>query len=160
MEQIMEIIQGLELANFAVKEAFWFLLFSSLTFGAILVDLSTGVSKARALKQKIYSGGLRKSFIKLKEYLAIFYFGVVVDIALAIVWKQMPIGVAITGIAASAIELISVVENLRLKKSSASKLPEVIAKMIAVKNEEDAAKLLDDLKNLPKKSSKKDDCEE
>ena len=160
MEQIMEIIQGLELANFAVKEAFWFLLFSSLTFGAILVDLSTGVSKARALKQKIYSGGLRKSFIKLKEYLAIFYFGVVVDIALAIVWKQMPIGVAITGIAASAIELISVVENLRLKKSSASKLPEVIAKMIAVKDEEDAAKLLDDLKNLPKKSGKKDDCEE
>ena len=160
MEQIMEIIQGLELANFAVKEAFWFLLFSSLTFGAILVDLSTGVSKARALKQKIYSGGLRKSFIKLKEYLAIFYFGVVVDIALAIVWKQMPIGVAVTGIAASAIELISVVENLRLKKSSASKLPEVIAKMIAVKDEEDAAKLLDDLKNLPKKSGKKDDCEE
>ena len=160
MEQIMEIIQGLELANFAVKEAFWFLLFSSLTFGAILVDLSTGVSKARALKQKIYSGGLRKSFIKLKEYLAIFYFGVVVDIALAIVWKQMPIGVAIIGIAASAIELISVVENLRLKKSSASKLPEVIAKMIAVKDEEDAAKLLDDLKNLPKKSGKKDDCEE
>ena len=160
MERIMEIIQGLELANFAVKEAFWFLLFSSLTFGAILVDLSTGVSKARALKQKIYSGGLRKSFIKLKEYLAIFYFGVVVDIALAIVWKQMPIGVAVTGIAASAIELISVVENLRLKKSSASKLPEVIAKMIAVKDEEDAAKLLDDLKNLPKKSGKKDDCEE
>ena len=156
----MEIIQGLELANFAVKEAFWFLLFSSLTFGAILVDLSTGVSKARALKQKIYSGGLRKSFIKLKEYLAIFYFGVVVDIALFIVWKQMPIGVAVTGIAASAIELISVVENLRLKKSSASKLPEVIAKMIAVKDEEDAAKLLDDLKNLPKKSGKKDDCEE
>ena len=160
MEQIMEIIQGLELANFAVKEAFWFLLFSSLTFGAILVDLSTGVSKARALKQKIYSGGLRKSFIKLKEYLAIFYFGVVVDIALAIVWKQMPIGVAVTGIAASAIELISVVENLRLKKSSASKLPEVIAKMIAVKDEESAAKLLEDLKNLPKKSGKKDDCEE
>ena len=160
MEQIMEIIQELELANFAVKEAFWFLLFSSLTFGAILVDLSTGVSKARALKQKIYSGGLRKSFIKLKEYLAIFYFGVVVDIALVIVWKQIPIGVAITGIAASAIELISVVENLRLKKSSACKLPEVIAKMIAVKDEESAAKLLDELSKLDKKSGKKDDCEE
>lgn len=160
MERIMEIIQELELANFAVKEAFWFLLFSSLTFGAILVDLSTGVSKARALKQKIYSGGLRKSFIKLKEYLAIFYFGVVVDIALVIVWKQIPIGVAITGIAASAIELISVVENLRLKKSSACKLPEVIAKMIAVKDEESAAKLLDELSKLDKKSGKKDDCEE
>ena len=156
----MEIIQELELANFAVKEAFWFLLFSSLTFGAILVDLSTGVSKARALKQKIYSGGLRKSFIKLKDYLAIFYFGVVVDIALVIVWKQIPIGVAITGIAASAIELISVVENLRLKKSSACKLPEVIAKMIAVKDEESAAKLLDELSKLDKKSGKKDDCEE
>ena len=146
------IMEDLQLAQFAIKEAFWFLLCGGLTFGAILVDLSTGVSKARALKEKVYSGGLRKSFIKLRDYLSIFYFGVIVDIALNLVWKYMPVGLVTTCIAASAIELISVVENLKLKKSSAAKMPEMVAKMIEVKDTESAVKLLNELKNLSKKS--------
>ena len=146
------IMEDLQLAQFAIKEAFWFLLCGGLTFGAILVDLSSGVSKARALKEKVYSGGLRKSFIKLRDYLSIFYFGVIVDIALNLVWKYMPIGLVTTCIAASAIELISVVENLKLKKSAAAKMPEMVAKMIEVKDTESAVKLLNELKNLSKKS--------
>ena len=152
MELLEAIMQDLELAQFAIKEAFWFLLCAGLTFGAILVDLSTGVSKARALKEKVYSGGLRKSFIKLRDYLSIFYFGVIVDIALSLVWKYMPIGLVTTCIAASAIELISVVENLKLKKSSAARMPEMIAKIVEVKDAEGAAKIIEEFKNLPKKS--------
>ena len=60
MDLLEAIMEELQLAQFAIKEAFWFLLCGGLTFGAILVDLSTGVSKARALKEKVYSGGLRK----------------------------------------------------------------------------------------------------
>ena len=152
MDLFGAIMEELQLAQFAIKEAFWFLLCGGLTFGAILVDLSTGVSKARALKEKVYSGGLRKSFIKLRDYLSIFYFGVIVDIALNLVWKYMPVGLVTTCIAASAIELISVVENLKLKKSSAAKMPEMVAKMIEVKDTESAVKLLNELKNLSKKS--------
>ncbi|HRS68537.1 MAG TPA: phage holin family protein [Paludibacteraceae bacterium] len=152
MDLFGAIMEDLQLAQFAIKEAFWFLLCGGLTFGAILVDLSTGVSKARALKEKVYSGGLRKSFIKLRDYLSIFYFGVIVDIALNLVWKYMPIGLVTTCIAASAIELISVVENLKLKKSAAAKMPEIVAKMIEVKDTESAVKLLNELKNLLKKS--------
>ena len=152
MDLFGAIMKDLELAQFAIKEAFWFLLCGGLTFGAILVDLSTGVSKARALKEKVYSGGLRKSFIKLRDYLSIFYFGVIVDIALNLVWKYMPIGLVTTCIAASAIELISVVENLKLKKSSAAKMPEMIAKIVEVKDAEGAAKVIEELKNLCKKS--------
>ena len=152
MDLFGAIMEELQLAQFAIKEAFWFLLCGGLTFGAILVDLSTGVSKARALKEKVYSGGLRKSFIKLRDYLSIFYFGVIVDIALNLVWKYMPIGLVTTCIAASAIELISVVENLKLKKSAAAKMPEMVAKMIEVKDTESAVKLLNELKNLSKKS--------
>lgn len=152
MDLLEAIMEELQLAQFAIKEAFWFLLCGGLTFGAILVDLSTGVSKARALKEKVYSGGLRKSFVKLRDYLSIFYFGVIVDIALNLVWKYMPIGLVTTCIAASAIELISVVENLKLKKSSAAKMPEMVAKMIEVKDTESAVKLLNELKNLSKKS--------
>ena len=152
MEFLEAIMEELQLAQFAIKEAFWFLLCGGLTFGAILVDLSTGVSKARALKEKVYSGGLRKSFIKLRDYLSIFYFGVIVDIALNLVWKYMPVGLVTTCISASAIELMSVVENLKLKKSAAAKMPEMIAKMIEVKDTESAVKLLNELKNLSKKS--------
>ena len=152
MDLLDAIMQDLQLAQFAIKEAFWFLLCAGLTFGAILVDLSIGVSKARALKEKVYSGGLRKSFIKLRDYLSIFYFGVIVDIALNLVWKYMPIGLVTTCIAASAIELISVVENLKLKKSSAAIMPEMIAKIVEVKDAEGAAKVIEELKNLSKKS--------
>ena len=152
MDLFGAIMEDLQLAQFAIKEAFWFLLCGGLTFGAILVDLSTGVSKARALKEKVYSGGLRKSFIKLRDYLSIFYFGVIVDIALNLVWKYMPVGLVTTCIAASAIELISVVENLKLKKSSAAKMPEMIAKIVEVKDADGAAKVIEELKNLSKKS--------
>ena len=152
MDLLGAIMEELELAQFAIKEAFWFLLCGGLTFGAILVDLSTGVSKARALKEKVYSGGLRKSFIKLRDYLSIFYFGVIVDIALNLVWKYMPIGLVTTCIAASAIELMSVVENLKLKKSSAAIMPEIIAKIVEVKDAEGAAKVIEELKMLSKKS--------
>ena len=152
MDLFGAIMEDLQLAQFAIKEAFWFLLCGGLTFGAILVDLSTGVSKARALKEKVYSGGLRKSFIKLRDYLSIFYFGVIVDIALNLVWKYMPIGLVTTCISASAIELISVVENLKLKKSSAAKMPEMIAKIVEVKDADGAAKVIEELKNLSKKS--------
>ena len=152
MDLLGAIMEELELAQFAIKEAFWFLMCAGLTFGAILVDLSTGVSKARALKEKVYSGGLRKSFIKLRDYLSIFYFGVIVDIALNLVWKYMPIGLVTTCIAASAIELMSVVENLKLKKSSAAIMPEMIAKIVEVKDADGAAKVIEELKSLSKKS--------
>ena len=48
MDLLGAIMEELQLAQFAIKEAFWFLLCGGLTFGAILVDVSTGVSKARA----------------------------------------------------------------------------------------------------------------
>ena len=64
----------------------------------------------------------------------------------------MPIGLVTTCIAASAIELMSVVENLKLKKSSAAIMPEMIAKIVEVKDAEGAAKVIEELKNLSKKS--------
>ena len=155
MDLLEAIMEELQLVQFVIKEAFWFLLCGGLTFGAILVDLSTGVSRARALKEKIYSGGLRKSFIKLRDYLSIFYFGVIVDIALNLVCKYMPIGLIATCISASAIELISVVENLKLKKSAAAKMPEMISKIVEVKDAEGAAKVIRELQNMSNKSGKK-----
>jgi hypothetical protein len=67
----------------------------------------------------------------------------------------MPIGLIATCISASAIELISVVENLKLKKSSAAKMPEIISKIVEVKDAEGAAKVIRELQNMSKKSGNK-----
>ena len=155
MDLLEAIMEELQLAQFAIKEAFWFLLCGGLTFGAILVDLSTGVSRARALKEKIYSGGLRKSFIKLRDYLSVFYFGIVVDVAVNIVWQPKPIGIIVVCVSACAIELISVIENLKMKKSAAAKMPEMISKIVEVKDAEGAAKVIRELQNMSNKSDKK-----
>lgn len=157
IKSIIEMITDLHVEIFAVKEAFWFIIFSGLVFGATLIDLSSGVATARALKQKIYSGGFRKSFVKMNDYLSILYFGVVVDVALFLAWDYMPIGLALTAIAASAIEFYSVIENMRLKKSAAAKIPEIMEKMIRVTNKEQAADLMKEMSEISKKSGK---CEE
>lgn len=157
LKTIATMIQDLHIETFAVKEAFWFIIFSALVFGATLIDLSTGVSTARALKKKIYSGGFRKSFVKMRDYLSILYFGVVVDVALYLAWDYMPIGLALTSIGASAIEFYSVIENMKLKKSAAAKIPEIMEKMIRVTNKEQAADLMKEMSEISKKSGK---CEE
>ncbi len=69
----------------------------------------------------------------------------------------MPIGLALTSIAASAIEFYSVIENMTLKKSAAAKIPEIMEKMIRVTNKEQAADLMKEMSEISKKSGK---CEE
>lgn len=151
---VLKMILELHVETFLVQEAFWFVIFSVLVFGAIMVDLSTGTAKARCLNEKIYSGGFRKSFIKMNDYMSILYFGIIFDVALFLVWGYMPVGLALTAIAASAIEMFSVLENLKLKKSAASKMPQIIEKMIRVSSKEEAADLLKELSEVSKKSGK------
>lgn len=154
-ELISKTIEEMDFVQFATQETFWFLICAFLMFGAIMLDFSTGVSKARALKQKVYSGGLRKSFIKLRDYLSVFYFGIVVDVAVNIVWQPKPIGIIVVCVSACAVELISVIENLKMKKSSAAKMPEMISKIVEVKDAEGAAKVIRELQNMSKKSGSK-----
>ena len=154
-ELITRTIEEMNFVQFATQETFWFLICAFLMFGAIMLDFSTGISKARALKEKIYSGGLRKSFIKLRDYLSVFYFGIVVDVAVNIVWQPKPIGIIVVCVSACSVELISVIENLKLEKSAAAKMPEMISKIVEVKDAEGAAKVIRELQNMSNKSGKK-----
>ena len=75
------------------------------------------------------------------------YFGTVADVALFVVYKQVPVGVLFACLACCLIELISVVENLRIKKSTAAQVPEMLEKIINCNTKEKALELINELKD-------------
>jgi hypothetical protein len=156
MEQVIEIIKGLNVVDFLIKEAFYFVIASAMITAAILIDLSTGIKKAKALKCKIYSKGLRMTFTKLGDYLSIFYFGVIVDIAIHMVSKTyVPVGIALACLASCTIECISVIENLKARKSAAGKVPEIAEKIVNAKNVKEAVDIINTIKELTKEEEQK-----
>ena len=130
MERIFEILETAGVTDFIIKESFWFSLSAIFVFISVLIDLWTGIDKAKVLNEKIYSGGFRRSIIKLKEYIFLMYFGTVADVALFVVYKQVPAGVLLACVACCLIELISVIENLKAKKSEAGKMPEILEQIV------------------------------
>ena len=151
MERIIIIFSELHILEFIIKEAFYFVISAAMITAAILIDLSTGIKKAKALKCKIHSQGLRMTFTKLGDYLSIFYFGIIVDIAIHMVSKTyIPVGIALACLASCTIECISVIENLKARKSAAGKVPEIAQKIINAKNVKEAIDVINVIKELTK----------
>lgn len=149
MERVIIIFNELNILDFLIKEAFYFVVSAAMITAAILIDLSTGIKKAKALKCKIHSQGLRSTFTKLGDYLSIFYFGIIVDIAIHMVSKAyIPAGIALACLASCTIECISVIENLKARKSAAGKVPEIAEKIVNAKNVKEAVDIINIIKEL------------
>lgn len=149
MERVIIIFNELNILDFLIKEAFYFVVSAAMITAAILIDLSTGIKKAKALKCKIHSQGLRRTFTKLGDYLSIFYFGIIVDIAIHMVSKAyIPAGIALACLASCTIECISVIENLKARKSAAGKVPEIAEKIVNAKNVKEAVDIINTIKEL------------
>ena len=155
MERVIIIFNELHILEFLIKEAFYFVISAAMITAAILIDLSTGIKKAKALKEKIHSQGLRRTFTKLGDYLSIFYFGIIVDIAIHMVSKAyIPVGIALACLASCTIECISVIENLKARKSAAGKVPEIAEKIVNAKNVKEAVDIINVIKELTKEEQK------
>lgn len=155
MERVIIIFNELNILDFLIKEAFYFVVSAAMITAAILIDLSTGIKKAKALKCKIHSQGLRRTFTKLGDYLSIYYFGIIVDIAIHMVSKTyIPAGIALACLASCTIECISVIENLKARKSAAGKVPEVVEKIINAKNVKEAVDIINVIKELTEEEQK------
>ena len=155
MERVTIIFNELHILEFLIKEAFYFVISAAMITAAILIDLSTGIKKAKALKCKVHSQGLRKTFTKLGDYLSIFYFGIIVDIAIHMVSKAyVPVGIALACLASCTIECISVIENLKARKSAAGKVPEIAEKIVNAKNIKEAVDIINTIKELTKEEQK------
>lgn len=114
---------------------------------ACLIDMWTGISKAKALKEKIKSRSLRCTVIKISEYWRVQIMAVLIDIIILCgnwdIYQSPYISVLFT-IAIIAIEIWSVFENLREKKSPAGEVPEALAEILNKLKSED----IEHLKNI------------
>lgn len=116
---------------------------------AVCVDLWAGVDSAKARGEKIYSGGLRRTFAKLGDYWRIQVMALIFDlIGSFIPWYSLPYASMLITAAIVLIELRSVWENEKAKKSQAAKLPEAIRAILQCSDARTAEQLLQKLKEV------------
>lgn len=110
---------------------------------AVCVDLWAGVNSAKARGEKIYSGGLRRTFAKLGDYWRIQVMALIFDlIGSCISWYNLPYASVIITMAIVVIEGRSVWENEKAKKSNIAKLPDVIRAIIQCSDVRSAEELI------------------
>ena len=96
---------------------------------AVLVDLYTGIRTAKKLKVKIQSHILRRTVLKVIDYLTVVFFGVLIDIlGLFFPWYAIPYCCILATLGVILIEGKSVIENHTKVKSHAAEVPETLRK--------------------------------
>lgn len=116
---------------------------------AVCIDLWAGTDSAKARGEKIYSGGLRKTFSKLGDYWRIQVMALIFDlIGSCIDWYALPFASMLVTAAIVLIEGRSVWENERAKKSQVAKLPDAIRAIIQCADAKTAEQLLEKLKKV------------
>ena len=116
---------------------------------AVCIDLWAGTDSAKARGEKIYSGGLRRTFSKLGDYWRIQVMALIFDlIGSCIDWYALPFASMLVTAAIVLIEGRSVWENERAKKGNVAKLPAAIRDIINCTTAKSAEELLKKIKEL------------
>lgn len=107
-----------------------FLCFMLVLF-AVLFDLYTGVRAAKKLNEKIQSHILRRTVLKIIDYLTVVFFGVLIDVlGLCFPWYAIPYCCIVTTLGIILIEGKSVIENHAKMKNPAAKVPEMVGDVL------------------------------
>ena len=115
---------------------------------ACFIDLWTGIDAARKNKEKIRSKALRRTVVKILDYLRVVIFGVLIDVlGLAFPWYAIPYIAIVCTLGILVIEGKSVLENFQKKKSSAAKVAEVAAAIVECIDNETAEKIIKAIKD-------------
>lgn len=113
---------------------------------AVLIDLSTGVERAKKCKEKIRSHILRRTISKVVDYYRLLFFGVIIDVlGLAFVWYNMPYCAVLVAVGVVLIECKSVLENYKEMKSPASKVPDAMADAVDAIASKNMKELIDNV---------------
>lgn len=116
---------------------------------AVCIDFWSGTNTAKALGQKLYSNGFRRSFAKLGDYWRIAVMFLLIDITGSLfAWYNLPFATMLVTLAVIGIEGRSVWENAKAKKSQAAKVPDTIRDIIRCVSVKDAEELLKRIKEL------------
>lgn len=114
---------------------------------AVCIDLWAGVNSARARGEKIYSGGLRRTFAKLGDYWRIQVMALIFDlVGSCLLWYGLPYASMLVTAAIVLVEGRSVWENEKAKKSNVAKLPDAIRDIINCSTARNAEELLEKIR--------------
>lgn len=120
---------------------------------AVLIDLSTGVERAKKCKERIKSRILRRTISKVVDYYRLLFFGVIIDVlGLAFVWYNMPYCAVVVAVGVVLIEAKSVLENYQKMKSAARDMPAVVKQIIDAVTDKDAEKIIELIKDNDKRT--------
>lgn len=114
---------------------------------ACLMDLWIGIEAARANREPIRSRPLRKTGSKIVDYYRLLVFFLLIDVlGLCFPWWGLPYATLACTAGVLAVEGLSVVENLRRKRSHAAEVADLAAEIVACVTPEEAKKIIGRIK--------------
>ncbi|MCM1379583.1 MAG: hypothetical protein NC044_05360 [Prevotella sp.] len=126
-----------------------FLAISLLVVLAIMLDLWDGVHTARVIKERVHSHKLRVTIDKMSEYWRFLIIGFLIDcIGLIFSFYVMPFMVVLFGVGLIIIEIKSMFEHAKRRKSHTTELPAILRQIVKCANEKDAHDLVEKINVL------------
>lgn len=100
-------------------------------FCANILDFWSGRDTAKALGEAIDSKGYRKTFVKIGDYYRVLMFLLLFDlIGTLFEFYKLPFATILGSVSVIAIEMKSVIENSRRKKSHSAEIPDIVKEII------------------------------
>lgn len=116
---------------------------------AIILDLWDGVHTARITKERVHSHKLRVTVDKMTEYWRFILIGFLIDcIGLIFAFYLIPFVAILFGTGLIIIEIKSMFEHAKRRKSHTTDLPNILKKIVECANEKDAHDLIEKISAL------------
>lgn len=116
---------------------------------ANLFDFWSGTTTAKALHQRLWSHGFRRTITKIDDYARLMLFALMFDIIGSLFsFYIAPFGTILCTVAIMCIEGKSVVENSRRKKAHAAKVPDIIKQIVEATTAEQGRDILKKVANF------------
>lgn len=130
--------------HFGINLGLWFL-----TICAVLIDLWDAIYTARQMGIKVRSHKLRMTINKMGEYWRIMLLGFVFDlIGVIFPWYGYPYLSIVICVGIMCIEIKSVWEHAKKRKSRVADIPDIIEEVIKATNKPEAEKAINLIKDL------------
>lgn len=121
-----------------------FLAISIFVILAIMLDLWDGVHTARVTKERVHSHKLRVTIEKVSEYWRFIVIGFLIDcIGCVFSFYFMPFAAVLFGIGLIIIEIKSMFEHAKRRKSHTTELPGILKSIVECANDKDAHDLIE-----------------
>lgn len=125
-------------------------------FVAVMIDMRTGIRKAKALNQPIDSHGLRRTLVKFGDYGKVTALFMCIDLlGLLFSIYALPYASGVSAVIAVGIEAWSVRENLRAVRSSAAKVTDIVAGLAKTQDMKEVIEFIQQLDRVRAEAAKK-----